>query len=181
MSADQHAPVLQYIVPEREESERTETYALLDGARNPRILPMIRASHLDHQCLYSGQLGPRLAAVAPYIVIIPRNRDSPFTQELLNEGFGNSWGMFLESDASLQDLRRHFRKFLRVEDESGRKLIFRFYDPRVFRVYVPTCNPDELGLVFGPVTRYLVESDASDSVIEYRLDGRGLQTITREA
>ena len=56
-----------------------------------------------------------------------------------------------ELDATLEELRRHFRKFLKVEDPKGKSLIFRYYDPRVLRVYLPTCNAMELQTVFGPV------------------------------
>jgi hypothetical protein len=30
-------------------------------------------------------------------------------------------------------------------------LLFRYYDPRVLRVYLPSCRPSELETVFGPV------------------------------
>jgi hypothetical protein len=39
-------------------------------------------------------------------------------------------------------MARRRRRFLRVKDEDG--LVFRFYDPRVMRVYLPTCAAGEL-------------------------------------
>ena len=35
----------------------------------------------------------------------------------------------------VDELRRHLRRFLLVKDESGRQLYFRYYDPRVLRLY----------------------------------------------
>ena len=58
-----------------------------------------------------------------------------------------------------------------AKSRSGRILIFRYYDPRVLRVYLPTCRLDELQTVFGPVTSYLVESENGDGLIEFAFDG----------
>ena len=33
------------------------------------------------------------------------------------------------------------------------------HDPRVLRVFLPTCTPDELSDFFGPIGSFLVESD----------------------
>ena len=54
---------------------------------------------------------------------------------------------------------RHFRQFLRVRDEAGREFFFRFYDPRVLRVYLPTCNSEELRTFFGPVELFSMEGE----------------------
>ena len=54
-----------------------------------------------------------------------------------------------------------------VYDEDGKPLYFRYYDPRVLRVYLPTCNESELKTVFGPVTHYWVEGEDGNSMIEY--------------
>jgi hypothetical protein len=36
-------------------------------------------------------------------------------------------------------------------------MIFRWYDPRVLRVYLPTCTENELDMLFGPLSSYFVE------------------------
>lgn len=55
-------------------------------------------------------------------------------------------------------LRRHFRRYLRVEFESdGRLVRFRFFDPAVLRVWLLSCNPLEAGAFFGPVTDFIAE------------------------
>jgi hypothetical protein len=89
-------------------------------------------------------------------------------------GWGESWGIFVRmNDPS--NLRYHLRTFLRVRDEPGRTLLFRYYDPRVLRVYLPTCRPDELKAVFGPIDSYLTEGEDGQSVIEFEFDGSQLQ------
>ena len=88
-------------------------------------------------------------------------------------GWGQSWGVFLRvKDPS--NLRSHLRGFLRVKDESGRILLFRYYDPRVLRVYLPTCRPPELRTIFGPVSSYLVEDENGKGLIEFEFDGNQL-------
>ncbi len=55
-------------------------------------------------------------------------------------------------------LRRHFRRYLRVEFESdGRLVRFRFFDPAVLRVWLLSCNPLEAGAFFGPITDFIAE------------------------
>lgn len=79
--------------------------------------------------------------------------------------------MFFFSDAKLKDLRKHFRKFLEVKRESGAKLVFRYYDPRVLRVYLPTCTPEERALVFGPVAEFLVEGHDPATLLRFAPEG----------
>ncbi len=57
-------------------------------------------------------------------------------------------------------------------------MIFRYYDPRVLRVYLPTCLAPELRTVFGPVRRFLLESEDPALMLEYRFDG--FKLIARE-
>ena len=143
-----------------------QTFALLDGARDPDVLPTIVASGLPSQCLYVGDLHPSLARVAPYVVRLART--APATQDLLQRAWGESWGVFLRAPVGLGALHRHFRKLLRVQDARGRRMLFRFYDPRVLRMYLPTCLPAELDAVFGPVERFVIEGDASARILEFR-------------
>ena len=138
-------------------SPAPEVYAVLDGARDDRIYRAVYDSRLDHECLFSGDIPHDLAEAAPYLVHLPR--EAPFTRWLVEDGWGRSFGIFAWSRAGIEALRRHFRRLLRVRDERGRRLYFRYYDPRVLRRYLPTCTADELREVFGPVGRLLAEGE----------------------
>jgi hypothetical protein len=140
-------------------------YAIVDGAREDRIYPALVKSEGEYCCLYRGELDPDLAAAAPYLVKV--QQDAPFTNWLITHGWGESWGVFLKSGVGLNELRRHFRRFLMVYDHTGKPLYFRYYDPRVLRTYLPTCNPSDLATLFGPVNRYYVEGEDRNSLIEY--------------
>jgi uncharacterized protein DUF4123 len=146
-------------------------WAIVDCARDERIYPALRNSQLDYLCLFSGRLHREVVAAAPHLIeVAPTYR---FTPRLIEMGWGQSWGVFLRiKDPS--NLRSHLRGFLRVKDESGRFLLFRYYDPRVLRVYLPTCRPDELRTVFGPISSYLVEDVDGKGLIEFEFDGNKL-------
>ncbi len=152
-------------------------YAVLDGARDPRVFDMAVGSGAPYECLYAGNIPYELAEVAPYLVQLRPN--DPLAFELLDACWGDSWGIFLHSRAPLEELRKHFRRFLRVMTEDGKKLVFRYYDPRVFRVYLPTCNAAELEAFFGPVDRYLVEDDDGAQLNVYGCDAGRLLTLAR--
>lgn len=158
--------VIDHLWWQDEEKEPPRVYALLDAARDESIYPKILDSGLESTCLYQGDKARELAWVAPYLVEL--KRDDPFTEWVVENGWGKSWGVFAGSEATLNELKRHFRTFLMVYDEEGNSLYFRYYDPRVLRVYLPTCNAGELGTVFGPVEYYIVEREDPGFVSRFR-------------
>jgi hypothetical protein len=76
-------------------------------------------------------------------------------------------------------MRRHFRSFLTVYDPDGKPLLFRYYDPRVLRVYLPTCDARELETVFGPVVAYLLEGEDPGDLLRFELSSGALQRRTQ--
>ncbi len=78
--------------------------------------------------------------------------------------------------------------FQMAKDESARKLLldlqdrpswvhsslrritdlyFRYYDPRVMRVYLPTCNAQELAAMFGPIQFYVLEGEKPEEMLRF--------------
>ena len=155
-----------------EENPQWDVYAILDGARNELIYPAVLQSGCETECLYLGELEPDMAEAAPYLVKL--QKDHPFTEWLIKEGWGDSWGIYLRASSPFRDLRRHFRKFLMVYDPNHKPLYFRYYDPRVMRVYLPTCNADELRIVFGPVKLYVMEDSSPTGILQFRLGSSGV-------
>lgn len=132
-------------------------YAVLDGASIPDLRQRLHDTPEEHACLYRGDLKPDLEATAPHLVKL--RRDGPLVDWILGEGWGKSWGVLAITPSGFEALRRHFRGFLRVRDHTGKVLYFRWYDPRILRVYLPTCNAAELRTVYGPVERFLCEAE----------------------
>lgn len=84
----------------------------------------------------------------------------------------------MRSVVDLPTLRRHFRRFLRVKGPDDRILYFRFYDPRVMSVFLPTCQPEDLGVIFGSLHGYFCESEGTGMLLEHTY--REAQLTTRE-
>lgn len=152
-----------------------QVHWLLDGARDPRIAGLLRSGKLEYACLFDGRLDPRLQAAAPHLVHLAAG--SPTTNRLLALGWGKAWGILTVAPAhvTLTQQRLHLKKLLRVKDENGRELVFRYYDPRVLRAYLPTCTGAEARTVFGPLTRLVAED--GDGLRTFELDGESLRTI----
>ena len=159
-------------------SRAYKVWAVLDGARDKRVYSAVVGCYTDNCCLYSGELPSDLKFAAPYLVSLdPEDRT---TRYILRHAWGNSWGIFLRSTIGMEKLRRHLKSLLMVKDQQGRRLLFRYYDPRVLRVYLPTCWPAELEQVFGPIKAYLVEGSESGTLIQYRVDdGRLMEKEVR--
>lgn len=147
------------------QSQSKPLYAVLDGARDERILPLLRNSGEQYQSLYEGEQAMSLNDCAPYLVALPKN--SPLLSWLLKEVWGKSWGIYGTSASSFLELRRHFRNFLLVQTAGGRQVYFRFYDPRVLSVFLPACTEPELRQFFGPVSSYWIEGSQANSLTQF--------------
>jgi len=146
----------------------SRTFAILDAARDDRIYPALISADCDWLCLYRGDAAARMATVAPYLVEL--HPLALFTSWLLAEGWSNSWGVFLNADLPLDRLQAHFRRFLMAQLPDGKTVFFRFYDPRVLRVYLPTCDAVERETFFGPVARFVFETDDHVAAVFARSD-----------
>ena len=153
--------------------EDTPVFAVLDGASVRDLVKNLYEHEPEHCCLYRGELQPDTAAVAPYLVRLEPGTD--FAEWVLRDGWGAHWGIFIVSAADLRTLRNHFREFLRVELPDRRTVLFRYYDPRVFRSFLPACNAAELEKFFGPVRSYVVEGSAPEAGIRYSLAAKALK------
>lgn len=146
------------LFPETEDEPSLHTYAVLDGAAIPDLLDQLYgAAPPQFICLYAGDLEPDVTESAPYLVQLQRG--TPFTTWLLTEGWGKDWGIFALSAADFRTVRKHFRTFLMVKDARDVPFYFRYYDPRVFRVFLPMADPAQLQLVFGPISAYLIPTE----------------------
>lgn len=161
--------------PDGDSRTGQQVYWLLDGARDPAIAGLVMASALEYACLFAGELHPRLQAAAPYLVHL--TPASAMAHALLQKGWGKAWGILALAapDVTLTAQRLHFKKFLRVKTEQGKELAFRFYDPRVLNVYLPTCSADEFHTLLGPLAHLMAEIDDGHAIRVFELDGDGVR------
>jgi|GEM_PF-973958 len=158
----------------RQAVSATPWFAIVDAAQDASAPQRAVDAGLRAECLYAGPQGAELSDVAPHLCAFDFN--GAFADWWLRS-WGGSRGVLLQSGASFKDVRKHLRRFLIVKDEAGRKLRFRFYDPRILRAFLPVCTAGELGQFFGPVVRYFVEGrdGASLSVFGWGAGGLTVQ------
>jgi hypothetical protein len=153
----------------------TNLYAVLDGASVPELPQLLWDLEPENICLYRGELEPDMAEVAPYLVKLEYNH--PFTKLVCEQGWGKHWGIFVitPDEINLRDLRNHFRRFIMVYDPDGILIYFRYYDPRVLRVYLPTCNAEEAKIVFGPIGSYITEDQDLSVLLKFSFSSDKVQ------
>ena len=128
-------------------------YAILDGAQKGGVASWVKATRAPSWCLYEGELAHQLETVAPRLIRLGRGH--PYFEELLADGFQQNWGVIIASAAPSRELRRHLRRFFLARTEDNRRLLFRYYDPRVLCDYLPALDAEELGKFFGPIQLFI--------------------------
>ena len=145
--------------------DATANFVVLDGAVTPAVRDLLNQAGVFYQSLYEGEQSKDLAVKGPYLAEIQKGgKMLPF---LLKVGWGSSWGVFLSTKMDFAETRKHLRHFLMVEIEGGQKVLFRFYDPRVMRVFLPTCSAGQRKEFFGQIEQILVESESKTAVLRY--------------
>ena len=144
---------------------------IVDGARDLELA-------YEAKCLYQKEIwnlfesdvADALADVAPYLIVFD-----------ISEGYLGNWtsrlgksaGILFTAAADPYKLYAHLRHILIVEDEEHQSFFFRFYDPRVLRIFLPTCTLEQLDEFFGPVRTWICESAEGDGYIEYTRGDQG--------
>ena len=146
----------------------TCNYAILDGAVSPAILDLLNQSGAYYQSLYEGEQSADIARYGPYVAQLQPER--PFLPYLVKAAWGMFWGVFLGSDQSFEETRKHLRRFLIVDNGTGGKVLFRFYDPRVLRVFIPGCEPMQRKEFFGPIRCYFAEAEPAPGLTAFTPD-----------
>jgi len=150
-------------------------HLLLDAARITTEIAAAKEQNKQHICLYRGHSEEALDGVAPYLFRFAYN--TSFSNWYLKRGWGDSWGILLKSSWPLSELHKHFRKFLLVKSEEGQELYFRFYDPRVLRIFLPTCDAAQIREFFGGAIDYFfLEDEDPDYALRFSHQNGVLQT-----
>jgi hypothetical protein len=154
-------------------SNRTKLYCILDGAAIPDLPKRLYETRPPKYPLLRGELSPDMVHVVPYLVqLLPFGE---FTKWIIDESFGKNWGIFVHCRFSITEMRRHFRALMNVHDETGKPMLFRFYDPRVIRKFLPTCEPDQIETFFGKVETFFVEAENEEKLLSYKFENNELK------
>lgn len=127
-------------------SESMVLYAVLDASRIANLETMLDAFGLEYRCLFKGAAKEELGEVAPWLVKLdedsdltrrlfvrhPKGKITPFTL------WDAQSGIFFRTQATLEEMWGHLRRFTRVRDETGAWFYFRFWEPEVAALYFPS-------------------------------------------
>jgi hypothetical protein len=149
-------------------------FILLDAARLEGELENAKTLNASYHKLYNTKSEIDVADVFPYLFYF--QLDSDFSNWYLNTGWGKSWGIIIQSEYLMEETCSHFRKFLLVKTEPDKEFFFRFYDPRVLCIFLPTCNVNQLREFFGPVEKFICEDEDADYGLVYSFDNNKLKT-----
>jgi hypothetical protein len=141
------------------------TFLLLDAACAESNANKAKELNPDNSSLYLGVQDEDLDGVAPYLFTFEQKKE--FEDWFLENGWGQSWGLLVLSKDAFEQVYNHFRKFLMVKTEDGEQLYFRFYDPRVLRIFLPTCDEKQIIEFFGPVDTFIVEGENREEAIMF--------------
>lgn len=137
----------------RHRADRGRLFAIIDATDTPSVPRRAGAVGPTRAVsLYQGRAEEELFAIAPYLFQV----DPPTLDWIAAELWSEPWGIFALADQTLDDLRRHFRRFLVVQSPEGESWYFRFYDPRVLEKYLATATAAEGAAFFGPLQAFAV-------------------------
>jgi Domain of unknown function (DUF4123) len=140
-------------------------YAIVDAAQDSKaILQLLKhtAPKLNVANLFEGERGAELAPAAPHLIEFT-HAGHPLLTRLVNQGWQNNWALYFK-----------LRGNLPIKDKDGVGL-FRFYDPRVFNLYIPSFDAQQLREFFGAISDFWIpDSNGNHDLIHYRTIGHTL-------
>jgi len=130
-------------------------FAVLDTCGCDQILTKVVNQPLDKaRCLYIKSTFQEHWAVAPYLVRL----DLPDLSWIIENVWDEPWGILAISTHGFARLYNHLRRILIVRNTEGDFVYFRFYDPRVLDLFLPTCDAGQLSELYGPISHFGIKS-----------------------
>ncbi|MEM7666109.1 MAG: DUF4123 domain-containing protein [Pseudomonadota bacterium] len=129
-------------------------YAIVDGAADLRLFPVVSASS-RYVCLYEDDYDEETLAALPHLVELIDGEQLPDLWR--KHEAGRFWGIVLQSSLDLKKLRRHLRKFTTARLPLGDVVLFRFWDPRVFSTFAESGSEEEVAPFFEPIDAVIAD------------------------
>ncbi|HEX8450766.1 MAG TPA: DUF4123 domain-containing protein [Longimicrobium sp.] len=132
-----------------------ELYAIVDACDRADVPPMAWERGARAASLFAGTEDAALWALAPYLFAA----DAELLEWIAETRAEDAWGVFVMADCGLEALASHLRELLVVRSPDGERMRFRFYDPRVLRGHLESCDADALRGFFGPARAFGVAEE----------------------
>ena len=158
-------------------------YTIVDAAQDSaKIMQLLKypPRQTAMASLFEGERVEELANVAPYLIEFTQ-RDNPLLIQLVQQGWQHHWAIYFSYpngfEAAGDKLRRNLP--IKAKDEIG---LFRFYDPRVFNLFIPSFDAKQCREFFGAVSHYWVADvkprpqaiTTVPAMLDYQFDGQQL-------
>jgi Domain of unknown function (DUF4123) len=104
-------------------------YAVLDTARDPEVLSLLRRSGYRYECLYMGWARDVFGEVAPYVVQL--RKEGRLVEQLV----ARHSVLYIATPDGFSLVRKMLRRLLTAELPDGARALFRFYDPHVLETF----------------------------------------------
>ncbi|HEX9513134.1 MAG TPA: DUF4123 domain-containing protein [Puia sp.] len=142
-------------------------YLIYDTALNAVPTLLILQKYFEvNQSLFKDTKDEALIDVAPWVFQV----DNDLGKKLIDEtDLSMQFTLLVESNADINALSAHLRKFI-YQTIDGREYFFRFYDSRVLKKFLPTCDKDQVLEFFGPVMQFIAGGDTREEAIRFRHD-----------
>ncbi|WP_339437858.1 DUF4123 domain-containing protein [Pseudomonas sp. EA_15y_Pfl1_P104] len=139
-----------------------QAYLLLDGAQIDNLSERLlyQGENTKFQSLYQHTAYNKLADIGP--ILVPVSPSSP-----LAHIFALAWsataGIWLESEAGEDVVFQHLRSLIHARVEGDATVLFRYYDPRIMRLWLTGLEPQARDRLMGPIRLILLPELAHDS------------------
>lgn len=100
-------------------------YAVLDAAKDPEVLQLLRRSGYRYECLYTGWAREVYGEAAPYLVQL--RKQGRLLEQLVERGWGKGWGVFLSCSDCDTTAFRTAKKLLIESSLEDQPRIRRFF------------------------------------------------------
>ncbi|MFN5619880.1 MAG: DUF4123 domain-containing protein [Flavobacteriales bacterium] len=153
-----------------------QKYLLVDSAKaRESSIHALHHFNPEMTSLYKGTAQEEYSSIAPYLFTFSNNKD--FQHLIQKSGWGKSWYIQAVAPVTFEEIQKHFRRFLIVKTEEGKQLLFRFYDPRVLRIFLPSCSAEQLKDFFGPIRYFIAEDEDPSHGIRFSVENQKLVAI----
>jgi len=142
-------------------------FVLIDGALWGFDLKKAKNKNKAFRSLYRGEMGEALDKNAPYLFEVEQG--GVFEKWIKSPDPVERRVTWLQSDATLDELRQHLRRFLRMKNEEGGMIYFRFYDPLVLNVVLPHLTEPQRREFFNKISYIEIEDKKIEERIKYYL------------
>lgn len=134
------------------------SYLVLDGGLiNDLPQNLLRMKHFAFcHPLYLNTAYETIVECGPMLVETTTNVT---LQKIFKEEWHSDSGIWLESDSSDVELVEHLRSLVHVKLESGITALFRYYDPRITRLWLTTMDTLQRDHILGPIALIRLPSD----------------------